>query len=97
MTAAGPLAARPESGRCSSCWPPDRVATGHSGLPSVSIGVVYDQELVRAAGFGEADTTRHVPATPDTLYRIASIAKLFAATSVLRSPPTRARCSSTIP
>ena len=37
-----------------------------------------------AAGFGEADPARHAPATPDTLYRIASITKLFTATSILQ-------------
>jgi hypothetical protein len=58
----------------------------YSGLPALSIGIVHDQELVWAAGFGEADPARHAPATPDTLYRIASITKLFTATSTPSIP-----------
>ena len=35
-------------------------------------------------GFRRGGTARHAPATPDTLYRIASITKLFTATSILQ-------------
>lgn len=56
----------------------------YRGLPALSIGVVHDQEIVWAAGFGAADPARGVPATADTLYRIASITKLFTATSILQ-------------
>lgn len=56
----------------------------YSGLPALSIGVVHDQEIVWAAGFGAADPARGVPATADTLYRIASITKLFTATAILQ-------------
>ncbi|HMN31270.1 MAG TPA: serine hydrolase domain-containing protein, partial [Caldilineaceae bacterium] len=52
--------------------------------PGLSIGVVYDQELVWAKGFGYANLERHEPATPQTLYRIASITKLFTSTAILQ-------------
>jgi D-alanyl-D-alanine carboxypeptidase len=58
--------------------------TAYAGLPGLSIGVVHDQRLVWARGFGLADVERSVPATPDTLYRIASITKLFTATAIMQ-------------
>jgi CubicO group peptidase (beta-lactamase class C family) len=56
----------------------------YSGLPGVSIGIVHDQTLVCARGFGWADVERRIPATADTLYRIASITKTFTATAILQ-------------
>jgi len=52
--------------------------------PGLSMGIVYDQELVWAQGFGYANVERKVAATPQTIYRIASITKLFTATAVLQ-------------
>ncbi len=52
--------------------------------PGLSVAVVYDQELVWAAGFGQADVAQQQPAIPQTIYRIASITKLFTATGVLQ-------------
>jgi CubicO group peptidase (beta-lactamase class C family) len=51
----------------------------YKGLPGLSFAVVHDQELVWARGFGWADVERKRPASPDTLYRVASITKLFTA------------------
>ena len=52
--------------------------------PGLSIGVVYDQDLIWAKGYGYADVERRVPATPSTIYRIASISKLFTATAIMQ-------------
>ena len=52
--------------------------------PGVSIGVIRDQELIWAKGFGYADRDRRIPATPATGYRIASITKLFTATAIMQ-------------
>ena len=52
--------------------------------PAVSIGIVYDQELVWAKGYGFADLAKKIPATPATAYRIASISKTFTAHSLLQ-------------
>ena len=52
--------------------------------PGLSIAIVHDQELVWTAGFGRASVERNQPATPDTLYRIASITKLFTSTAILQ-------------
>jgi CubicO group peptidase (beta-lactamase class C family) len=65
-----------------SAWIDGQMA--YSGLPGLSIGVVHDQALVWARGHGWANVERKVPATPETLYRIASITKLFTATAILQ-------------
>lgn len=52
--------------------------------PGISIGLVYDQELIWAKGYGYADLEKKIPATPSTAYRIASITKLFTATAILQ-------------
>ncbi|MDZ7385920.1 MAG: beta-lactamase family protein [candidate division KSB1 bacterium] len=53
-------------------------------LPGLAIGVVRDQELVYAKGFGYADLRTKAPVTPRTLFRVASITKLFTATAVMQ-------------
>jgi CubicO group peptidase (beta-lactamase class C family) len=65
-----------------SAWIEAQMA--YTSLPGLSIGIVHDQELVWAAGFGHADVARDRPATPDTLYRIASITKLFTSTAIMQ-------------
>jgi len=52
--------------------------------PGLSIGIVHDQDLLWAKGYGWANVERKTPATPATAYRIASISKLFAATALLQ-------------
>jgi CubicO group peptidase (beta-lactamase class C family) len=56
----------------------------YSGVPGLSIGILHDQEMVWSAGFGRASLDPARPATPDTLYRIASITKLFTSTAILQ-------------
>jgi len=52
--------------------------------PGLSVGVVYDQELIWSRGFGYSDLARHVLATPQTIYRVASITKLFTSTAIVQ-------------
>ncbi len=52
-------------------------------IPGVSIGLVYDQELIWTKGYGYANLEKKLPATPSTAYRIASLTKLFTATAIL--------------
>ena len=53
-------------------------------IPGISMGVVYDQELIWSRGFGYADFERKIPATPRTIYSICSISKLFTSIGVLQ-------------
>lgn len=52
--------------------------------PGLSIGIVYDQDLIWAKGYGYTNREKHEQATPTSLYRIASISKLFTATAIMQ-------------
>ena len=52
--------------------------------PGLSIGIIYDQKLIWAKGYGYADVENQVPATPSTVYRIGSITKLFTASVIMQ-------------
>ena len=53
-------------------------------LAGVSIGIVHDQKLIWAQGFGYSDLKKKIPASPKTIYRIASITKTFTATAIMQ-------------
>jgi CubicO group peptidase (beta-lactamase class C family) len=53
-------------------------------LPGVAVGVVSDQDLVWAKGFGFADVAAKTPMTAQTKFRMASHSKLFTATAVMQ-------------
>ena len=53
-------------------------------LPGMSIGIVYDQELIYAKGFGYSNLEKKSSATSKTIYRIASITKTFTATAIMQ-------------
>ncbi|RTL32059.1 MAG: class A beta-lactamase-related serine hydrolase, partial [Rhodocyclaceae bacterium] len=53
-------------------------------IVGLSVAVVDDQRLLWARGFGFADKEKGVPATPDTLYRVGSISKLFTDTAAMQ-------------
>jgi CubicO group peptidase (beta-lactamase class C family) len=52
--------------------------------PGLSLAIVRDQDVVWAKGYGFADVARKQAATPETLYRIASVSKVFTATAVMQ-------------
>lgn len=54
------------------------------GIPALSVALVYDQEVLWANGFGYTDLEGKIPATPQTVYRVHSITKLFTATMLLQ-------------
>ncbi len=56
----------------------------YRGLPGVAVGVVHDQELVWAKGYGYADIEKKTAITPTTNFRMASHSKLFTATAVMQ-------------
>ncbi len=52
--------------------------------PGISVSVIHDQAMIWSRGFGYADLDGKVPASPDTVYAVGSITKLFTATMLLQ-------------
>ena len=83
--AQGALAQNPEVAsaiRLWEAWMESQMA--YRQQPGISVGIVYDQEIIWSRGFGFADVEKKTPATPQTNYRIASISKLFTSTAILQ-------------
>ena len=55
-----------------------------NNVTGLSIALVDDKGLIWAQGFGYADKENKIPATPQTVYRVASISKLFTATAIMQ-------------
>jgi serine beta-lactamase-like protein LACTB, mitochondrial len=53
-------------------------------VPGISVAVVENGKNVWSEGFGMADLENFVPATPQTLYRLASISKPLTATAAMQ-------------
>jgi CubicO group peptidase (beta-lactamase class C family) len=68
--------------RLFEAWIRGQIETRH--LPGIAIGVVSDQELVWAKGFGFADLQSGAPMTPLTKFRMASHSKLFTSTAIMQ-------------
>jgi len=52
-------------------------------IPGLSLAVVKDGVVIKAAGYGVADRKTNTPATPETVYKIASVSKQFIATGIM--------------
>lgn len=63
-------------------WIQARVAEREE--PGLSIGIVHDQDLIWAKGYGYADRDAKIAASPTTLYRIASVSKVVTSTAVMQ-------------
>jgi CubicO group peptidase (beta-lactamase class C family) len=74
---------------------PDRVASAvaqiepyiaelleQTGVPGVAVAVVYKDEIVLAAGYGEREIGTGVPVDADTVFQLASVSKCLASTTV---------------
>lgn len=68
--------------RLFSAWLDGQVE--YRGLPGIAVGVVSDQSLVWARGFGYANVAERVAMTPATKFRMASHSKLFTATAIMQ-------------
>jgi CubicO group peptidase (beta-lactamase class C family) len=53
-------------------------------VTGLSIALVDDQRVVWSQGFGYADKQANIKATPDTMYHLGSIAKVFTATAAMQ-------------
>jgi CubicO group peptidase (beta-lactamase class C family) len=56
----------------------------YENIPGLSVGLVADQTLIFAKGYGYANVRRKVPADGDTIYSICSISKLFTSIGVMQ-------------
>jgi CubicO group peptidase (beta-lactamase class C family) len=52
-------------------------------IPGLSLGVVQGGKLVEAKGYGKASLELDTPATPKTLYALASVSKQFTAAAIM--------------
>jgi CubicO group peptidase (beta-lactamase class C family) len=53
-------------------------------LPSVAVAVIVDQETLWHDTYGYADVDQELPAKPDTIYKLYSVAKVFTAIETMR-------------
>lgn len=56
-----------------------------AGLAGLSVAVVDDQDVVWMRGFGFADRNTQRPVTEDTVFRVASVSKVFTGAAVLHA------------
>lgn len=54
-----------------------------SKAPGVAIAVVKDGKVIRTQAYGLANVEHNVPATPDTVFRVASMSKQFCAAATM--------------
>ena len=65
-----------------SAWLDGQIAIRN--LPGVVVGLVSDQNLIWAEGFGHAEVETERPMAIDTRFRMASHSKLFTATAIMQ-------------
>ena len=53
-------------------------------IPGLSLAVLRNGKIVKAAGYGVANISLKTPAAPQTVYKIASASKQFIATGIMR-------------
>jgi CubicO group peptidase (beta-lactamase class C family) len=75
-------AARKEALRAVDVWLDSVQVYRH--IPAISAGVVVGDELIWSKGFGTIDASHTVAATPQTIYSICSISKLFTSISLMQ-------------
>lgn len=49
----------------------------------ISLAIIKNGAVVKAAGYGYADVERKIPSTPDTVYKIGSLTKQFIASGIM--------------
>ncbi len=80
--AAKDAAERAEALRVVDTWL-DSVQAYHH-IPALSAGVVVGDDMIWSKGFGTIDTNHSIAATPQTIYSICSISKLFTSISLMQ-------------
>jgi len=56
----------------------------YDNLPGISVAIVADQEILWSKGYGLADLEKEVPSSPNTIYSICSISKLFTSVAIMQ-------------
>jgi CubicO group peptidase (beta-lactamase class C family) len=64
-------------------WAIEREMRQHA-VVGLSVALVDDQNVVWAQGFGYADKAGNIRATPDTVFRVGSVSKLFTTIAALQ-------------
>lgn len=53
-------------------------------IPGLSVGIIYDQDLIWSNGYGFSNVASQLPANADTLYSVCSISKVFTAIGLMQ-------------
>ncbi|WP_160138297.1 serine hydrolase domain-containing protein [Chryseobacterium sp. c4a] len=53
-------------------------------IPGMSVAVKQDDVVILQRGYGFSDLEKHIPATPETTFRVASVTKTFTSTLVMQ-------------
>jgi len=53
-------------------------------IPSITIAIVKDGQIVKSQGYGLANVELNTPATPNTIYQSGSVGKQFTATLIMQ-------------
>ena len=60
-----------------------RAEMKRQNIPGLSLVVIKDGKIIKSEGYGLANIALKTPATPETVYRIASVSKQFIATGIM--------------
>ena len=80
---AGLLTSRPATAQFDDVRRRIRQVLVSDGLPSISVAVARDGEIIWEEGFGWADREKRIPATEHTMYSLASVTKPITATGLM--------------
>ena len=76
-----------EVGSIIDMWLPSRM--GYAHIPGMAVAITSKGKLAYANGFGYGDEAKKQKITPDTIFRIASISKVFTAVAVMQLAENR--------
>lgn len=82
LTACAPAAATPSPGAVSQRMLGDLAAV--SGVPGIGAAIWRKDRIVWRGSSGMRDVERGLPVTADTIFRLASVSKLLAATAAAK-------------
>ena len=53
-------------------------------IPGLSLAVIKGQEVIYSKGFGNRDISKNLPVTPDTLFGVGSLTKVFTCIAIMQ-------------